>query len=238
MNATTANTNGLHVVETTARTAPHVYQAITAVTAAMAREGLGKTRKNDQQGYKFRGIDDIYNVLSSHLAACRLCILPCVVDRTVTERPTLKGGVSTYVVLTFDFVLVSSEDGSKHTIRTMGEAMDTADKATNKAMSAAMKYACLLAFQIPTEGDNDADAHHHEKTPATGPTLAKGLSASVDANWPKWEERHAAALRTANSRGGLLEAWTEMLDSAKRVGAPVDIIGRLSALKDERKAAL
>ena len=57
--------------------------------------------------------------------------------------------------------LVCAEDGSKHTIATIGEAMDSADKATNKAMSAAYKYAAFQAFAIPTEGDNDADAHTH-----------------------------------------------------------------------------
>lgn len=144
-------------------TAPHVYQAINEVTAAMATEGLAKSRKNDQQGYKFRGIDDVYNALARILANAKLCILPHVAERTVTERPTKSGGVSTYTVLTVDFELVSAVDGSKHTIRTVGEAMDSADKSTNKAMSAAMKYACLLAFQIPTEGDNDADAHYPEK---------------------------------------------------------------------------
>jgi hypothetical protein len=60
----------------------------------------------------------------------------------------------------FDFV--SAEDGSKHTVRTFGEAMDRGDKATNKAMSAAYKYAAFQAFAIPTEGDNDADASTHE----------------------------------------------------------------------------
>ena len=40
--------------------------------------------------------------------------------------------------------------------------MDSGDKSSNKAMSAAYKYACFLAFAIPTEGDNDADSHTHE----------------------------------------------------------------------------
>ena len=60
----------------------------------------------------------------------------------------------------FDFV--SADDGSVHTARTFGEAMDSGDKATNKAMSAAYKYACFQTFAIPTEGDNDADATVHE----------------------------------------------------------------------------
>ena len=43
--------------------------------------------------------------------------------------------------------------------------MDSADKATNKAMSAAYKYAAMMVFCIPTEGDDDADAVTHEVAP-------------------------------------------------------------------------
>ena len=137
---------------------PHVYQAITAVTAKMAKDGLSKSKTNSQQGYKFRGIDDLYNAIAAVLAANNLCMLPRVTDRKFDERTTKSGAVLNYTILTVEFDLVSSLDGSKHTIVTIGEAMDSADKSGNKAMSAAMKYACLVAFQIPTEGDNDADA--------------------------------------------------------------------------------
>ena len=64
--------------------------------------------------------------------------------------------------------------------------MDSADKATNKAMSAAYKYMAMQTFCIPTEGDNDADASHHEirreaepsHTPAPAPvqTMSKGAA--------------------------------------------------------------
>ncbi len=212
----------------TVRTVPHVYEAISAVTAAMASEGLSKARKNDQQGYRFRGIDDVYNALSRHLANAKLCILPRVLSRTVTERPTKSGGVSIYVVLDVEFDLVSAVDGSKHTIRTMGEAMDTADKATNKAMSAAMKYACLLAFQIPTEGDNDADAHHHEPT-----ELAGKLAASID--WEAWEAKQVGKLRSAagKSMGALAETWSEVYEAGK--SSPNGTMKRLAAEKDALK---
>ena len=145
--------------------AGHVYKAITAVTAIMAREGLSKSRSNATQGYKFRGIDDVYNALSAHLAASNLCILPRVVAREHVERATKSGSVLNYTILEVEFDFVSSVDGSKHTIRTVGEAMDSADKSSNKAMSAAMKYAVLIAFQVPTEGDNDTDA----TTPSPAP---------------------------------------------------------------------
>jgi len=138
---------------------PKVYAAIVGVIRDIGADGIAKARSNQQQGYKFRGIDDVYNALSPILAANNLCMLPRVKSRTMTEGTTKSGGVLFYVVVDVDFDLVCSLDGSKHTISTAGEAMDSADKATNKAMSAAYKYAAMMAFAIPTEGDNDADAH-------------------------------------------------------------------------------
>ena len=40
--------------------------------------------------------------------------------------------------------------------------MDSGDKATNKAMSIAFKYACFQVFCIPTEEMVDPDAECHE----------------------------------------------------------------------------
>lgn len=139
-----------------------VYKAINAVQAALAKTGISKANRNQQQGYNFRGIDDVYNALSPLLAEHGLCILPRVLARTVVEHSTKSGGVLFYVTVEAEFDFVWAEDGSKHTVKTFGEAMDSGDKATNKAMSAAYKYAAMQAFAIPTEGDNDADAQTHE----------------------------------------------------------------------------
>lgn len=212
--------------------APHVYAAIVAVTDAMAREGIAKSRSNQQQGYKFRSVDDVYAAIGRHLADNKLCMLPRVTDRTTVERPTKSGGVSTYTTLTVEFDLVSAVDGSKHTICTVGEAMDSADKSSNKAHSAAFKYAAFLAFQIPTEGDNDADAHHIEPAPRD---LVPALQASVA--WGDWEIRHAAALRAAKSMGELQEAWSVAYAEGDKK-APNGTMKRLGLVKDEMKTAL
>lgn len=143
---------------------PQVYSAMAEVMAKLAKVGIGKNNKNTQQGYKFRGIDDVYNALAPFLAESKLLILPRVKSRIVTERETKSGGAVFYVVLDVEFDFVSALDGSKHTVQVVGEAMDTGDKASNKAMSAAYKYACMEAFCIPTEGDNDADSTTHEVT--------------------------------------------------------------------------
>jgi hypothetical protein len=143
-----------------------VYQLIAAVSAELAQDGISKARKNTQQNYNFRGIDDVYNALAPVLARNGLVILPRILRRECVERTTQKGGVLFYVTVEAEFDFISAHDGSKHTVRTFGEAMDSADKATNKAMSAAYKYAAFQTFCIPTEGDNDADATTHEVAPA------------------------------------------------------------------------
>lgn len=143
-----------------------VYQAINAVQTALAKTGISKDRRNTQgAGYNFRGIDDVFNAVSPLLAEHGLCILPRMLTRQCEERQSKSGGALFYVTVEAEFDLVSAEDGSKHTIKTFGEAMDSGDKATNKAMSAAYKYAAFQAFAIPTEGDNDADSHTHEVAP-------------------------------------------------------------------------
>ncbi len=134
-----------------------VYKAISAVQKELAVIGISKDKKNAQQGYNFRGIDDVYDVLAPVLAKHGLCILPRALARSCVERQTKSGGALFNVTVEVDFDLVAAEDGSKHTIRTFGEAMDSADKATNKAMSAAYKYAAFQTFCIPVDVE-DADA--------------------------------------------------------------------------------
>ena len=160
-----------------------VYQAINAVQRALAAEGISKSRKNQQQGYNFRGIDDVYNAVSPLLGEHNLCILPRVLKRECVERINSKGTALFYVTCEVEFDFVASEDGSKHTIKMFGEAMDSGDKATNKAMSAAYKYAVMQAFAIPTEGDNDADAQTHGDLQGRQPALPQAMPSDVLAEW-------------------------------------------------------
>jgi ERF superfamily protein len=147
---------------------PAVYAKIAAVSAELAQVGISKGRRNQQQGYSFRGIDDVLNALAPMLANHGLVILPRCLSRTSTERETKTGGTLFYSVVEAAFDFVAAVDGSVHTAVTFGEAMDSADKSTNKAMSAAYKYAAILAFCIPVVGE-DADATTHEVAPRSTP---------------------------------------------------------------------
>ncbi len=192
-----------------------VYAAISNVQAELSVTGVEKARKNTAQGYSFRSIDDFYNALAPLLAKYKLCILPRMVGRTHEERQTAKGAVLFYVTVDAEFDFVSATDGSKHTIKTFGEAMDSADKATNKAMSAAWKYAVMQAFCIPTEGDSDADASHpdagrrsHMSQPTgAAPSKARG-SPSTPAPASSSPEQNRAAAEHAHPQGSGSEPIT------------------------------
>jgi hypothetical protein len=178
-----------------------VYQAIAAVQAELAKTGIAKSRKNKQgEGYMFRGIDDVYAALAPLLAANKLCVIPRVMSRDIAERTSGKGNPLFYVTVHAEFDFVSAEDGSKHTAATFGEAMDSGDKATNKAMSAAYKYAAFMTFAIPTEGDNDADATTHDVAVAAPDGYAQFIA----------DLRAAAKKGTAALKTEWLESPTEL----------------------------
>ena len=198
--------------------APKVYKAINAIQAELCREGITKARVNTAQSYKFRGIDDVYNALSPLMAQHGLCILPRMIKRDCQERVTAKNTPIFYVTVEAEFDFVSTEDGSAHVVRTFGEAMDSADKATNKAMSAAYKYAAFQAFAIPTEGDNDADAH-------TIPVATKQTHASAEPEYASQRATNSiiydealSKIRSANDLVSLEKAFREPYEYAKSFG--------------------
>lgn len=198
-----------------------VYQAIGVVSQELSSQGISKDRNNAQQGYKFRGIDDVLNALSGALVKAGLVILPRCTEREVVERQTAKGSAIFYVTCKVEFDLVSTEDGSKHTVCTYGEAMDSADKATNKAMSAAYKYLALLVFCIPTVAspDTDADFSTHEVKADNSQARAKWLDDRKQAimgalNVGELKRLHESAVSTAMAENDsaavdLLNAWAE-----------------------------
>ena len=132
-----------------------IYKKIIEVMADI--NAIGKDRRNQQQGFQFRGIDDVMNELHSSLAKCGVFVLPNVLEETRTTGKTSRGGDMFYTRLKINFGFYA-EDGSHVDAVVIGEAMDTGDKASNKALSIGLKYAMLQVFCIPTEDDKDPDA--------------------------------------------------------------------------------
>jgi len=143
---------------------PKIHAAMVKVMRAV--DYIGKDRRagsSEERGprYNFRGIDDVYNVLHGPMAEAGVFVLPNIRDRVCVERETKSGGAMFYVTLTATFRFVA-DDGSFVECTTIGESMDSSDKATNKAMSVALKYALMQVLLIPTQEDKDPENAHHE----------------------------------------------------------------------------
>lgn len=140
---------------------PCIYSAIMGVMRDIG--AIAKNQKNTSQGagYMFRGIDQVYNALQPAMVKNGVFAVPIVEKEERTERTTSKGSVLFYSRLHVIYRFYAA-DGSYIEARVIGEAMDSGDKATNKAMSAAYKYACFQVFCIPTEDMPDADRETHD----------------------------------------------------------------------------
>lgn len=136
-----------------------------AINAAMADIGaIGKDSKNTQQGWNFRGIDAVMNAINPALVKHKIVIIPEVLEQAREERVNSKGTNLIYSICKIKYTF-AAEDGSSVTATVIGEGMDSGDKATNKAMSVAFKYACFQVFCIPTEEMVDPDQEAHEVKP-------------------------------------------------------------------------
>lgn len=143
-----------------------IYQQMAKIMADIAP--IAKERSNQQQGYKFRGIDDVYAAVQQIMAHHGVFSLPTVLEDRTEERTTKNGSALIYRVLKirYDFY---AEDGSSVPATVIGEGMDSGDKASNKAMSVGEKYCLLQAYKIPTSEPKDPEHESPEPAPKPKP---------------------------------------------------------------------
>lgn len=140
---------------------------------------IGKGRKNVQQNYQFRGIDDVYNAVHEAMVKNEVFVLPEILDIQREERTTKSGGALTVTILKVKFTFCTV-DGSSVSVITTGEGMDSGDKSANKALSGAQKYAFFQTFCIPTEEKKDSEYENPDLAPKAVKTQSEGLKLSTE----------------------------------------------------------
>jgi hypothetical protein len=149
-----------------------VYAGLAAVRDHLAKEGLGKNQTNQHQKFKFRGIDDLYGILQPALAVGNIVMAPSLghYERKEYVTPGKADGapprLQFYTVVTVEYRFTSLVDGSEALFSYAGEAADTGDKSLSKALTMAFKSFCFHVFQIPLNGNDDADKHVADETAA------------------------------------------------------------------------
>lgn len=193
---------------------PAVYTAIFNVMNEL--DAISKGRRNQQQGYAFRGIEDIYNSLHPLCAKHGLVTFPRVISREEQIYENKNGTRMIRVVLAIEYSFVG-RDGSVHTCGPIySEAMDSSDKASNKALSVAHKYAMIQTFMIPTEDLDDSD----KETPEIDVNMKKNETKPkpITPALPEKVEKKIEAKKELQNRAAHIDAmkkgkWT--LEQAK-----------------------
>lgn len=139
----------------------NIYETISAVMKDVG--SIKKEKMNTTQRFLYRGVDDVMNALNPAFVKYHLFIVPEVIEQTREERKSAKGVNLIYSICKMKYTFYAS-DGSSVSAVVIGEGMDSGDKATNKAMSVAFKYACFQVFCIPTDEMKDPDSESHEVT--------------------------------------------------------------------------
>ena len=182
MSNTDVKTTEKVIAEVVNNNSPLIYRRIPEAIAKIG--SIGKNKRNQQQGFMFRGIDDVYNAVNPILAECKLFMTSEILDQQREERETKNGGRLVYTILTIRYTIYA-EDGSSVTTVTVGEGMDSGDKGSNKAMSIAYKYAMFQLLCIPTEDQVDPDAEVHNDVLPKGRQAAPRTPAGAPAPAPR-----------------------------------------------------
>lgn len=166
---------------------PMIFKAINKVMSEVGF--IGKDSKNQSQGFKYRGIDAVMNALNPALIRNGVFAVPTVLEQTREERTNNKGTTLIYSMLKVRYRFYA-EDGSYIESTVIGEGMDSGDKASNKAMSVAFKYACFQVFCIPTEElMDDPDKECHEVVQKVDDATAQAIKdARIQMKALRWEE--------------------------------------------------
>lgn len=226
--------------------APRVFAAINAVMRdAMP---VGKNQRNEQQNYAFRGIDDVMSAMAGPMRAHGVFILP-----TIAEHTQQRDGKMTRTVITMRY-RVYGPAGDCLLADVPGEAFDFADKSTNKAQSAALKYLLFTLFMLPVDGRSidDGDRQHPTAEP-TPEHRAEYAQRQQDRRQQRPQPRRsnraepAPAPQQAPPRRDYIadaqqapnaEAFAKVRADAVKAGAPEDYLARLDAVDAQRRTVL
>lgn len=126
---------------------------------------IGKNRVNQQQGFKFRGVDDVLDKVHPLFGKHGVHVIPTRQASERSQRTTKSGGVIHVVNMTVDWRIWGIE-GDSFDAQTEGEGTDSGDKATSKAQTMAFKYLLWPALAVAENEETDADGQTPEDTTA------------------------------------------------------------------------
>lgn len=222
---------------------PKIYAAICGVMEDVG--AVGKGDYNKSQGFKYRGIDAVMNALNPAMIKHKIFCTPEVIEQSREERNTAKGGTLIYSVCRMRYRFFTT-DGSYVDAVVVGEGMDSGDKASNKAMAVAFKYACFQTFCIPTENlmdDPDKESPEESSLKEKDPERKEGKQKSIEtqngsSNDPEkdklFRQLEDELIRTGYGKSAIIKTYkVNSLSDLSKLQVK-DAIGRLKKCRDKQ----
>lgn len=188
-------------------TKPTVFEALTAVMAEV--KAVGKTDRNNEQGYDFRGIDGVINAVGPVFRKHGIIALPVRTEAKYRDVLTIRDKRSRECTVSVTYRFYGPA-GDFIDCEVPGESMDFGDKGTAKAMSVAYRIALLQTLCIPTH-DPDPDSSAYER-----------------ASEPQWD---------AIEQAGRLADWLAEINGTRDLEALNAVSRRLRAALQSRELA-
>jgi hypothetical protein len=138
---------------------PTIYEVMSKVMADV--QAVGKSSRNQEQGYNFRGVDAVVNAVGPKFREYGVVPVPMLDTASYRDVLTNRGKPSRECTVTVTYRFYGPAGDHVDAI-VPGESMDFGDKGAAKAMSVAYRIALLQLLCIPTD-EPDADSHTYER---------------------------------------------------------------------------
>lgn len=179
---------------------PLIYAAM--IEAMRLVKAVGKEGFNEQQKYKFRGIDGVLDAVGPALREAGVFVTSEILEikyrdtRTTGDKPTRE--VTARIRYTFH-----ATDGSSVSTEVAGESLDQSDKGTAKAFSVALRIALLQTLALPTQEPTTDD---------TGQYHTRGND-----SLSSWTRRYGQSLLTAEVPDvkTIMEFWPAIVEASQ-----------------------
>lgn len=123
---------------------------------------LGKSQRNREQGFDFRGIDDVINAVGPRFREYGVVPAPMLETAGYRDTTTSKGKSVRECTVQVRYRF-HGPAGDYLDVIVPGESLDIGDKGTAKAMSVAYRIALLQLLALPTdEPDPDHEVFERE----------------------------------------------------------------------------
>lgn len=204
-----------------------IFERMAAILAELP--AIGKTQKNKQQNFMFRGHDDVLNALNPLLSRHCVFVVPNVLERATDQRTTAAGATMYEVNLHVRFCFYGLK-GDCVEASAWGEGTDMGDKSTNKAMTMAFKNVLMQSFAISTEESYDTDGGTPEETTRGGAKQAPASQVKMPSGWKEWTEMLASLGVPPEDSKEWLRQMSDQVDVSTEAGKTTLFAGAKKAL--------